>query len=260
VADILSRAFRMRAIDINRPVHSALEAEYAEGLPAREVAINPVETRWGWLLTRLSASELRRRAWHMLPGLTPFVLWDLPHRDPFSPIMQLIIVGLCLGVGGAAYAKYHCISRDGDEECVRLSCVLGYAGSMVAATLLFPSAGEIAFALLAILAFGDGSATLVGKLLRGPSLPWNRRKTWSGFLAFILAALPTAALLYWGESNNPEAVQPGVTLDVAFLCVSFAVVGSAIAETVSMRLNDNIRVGVVSLACLALAHSAIVGW
>jgi uncharacterized protein (TIGR00297 family) len=34
-----------------------------------------------------------------------------------------------------------------------------------------------------MMAFGDPAATIAGKTLGGPSLPWNREKTWVGFLA-----------------------------------------------------------------------------
>jgi dolichol kinase len=261
VADTVSEAFRMRTIDIDNPVATrawpvAPESSLLEDSSGEQ----PAESGTHPLLRRVSLRELRRRAWHMLPGLLPFVLWGFPHADPLSPTLRLIIVGICVGLAAIIYIQYHEIARQPDEERVRSSCVLGYAGSIVAAVLLFPSAAEIAFAVLAILAFGDGMATLFGKLLRSRSLPWNRDKTWSGFVAFILFALPTAALIYWGESHNPEAAEPGVSLGTAFLCVSFAVVASAIVESVRSRLNDNVRVGIVSLACMAAAHSVFVGW
>jgi phytol kinase len=250
----------MRAIEFDKPVNRRRHSLTRARFPARTNVKESVDARLDAFSQRLTGRELHRRAWHVLPGVLPFLFWGVPHADPMSPLFQVIVVGLCLGLGWGIYARYHCIARRHDGECVRFSCVLGYAGSVIAATLLFPTAAEITFAVLMILAFGDGSATFFGKLLQGPTLPWNRQKTWSGLLAFLLFGLPTAALIYWGESNNPEAAQPGVTLSTAFLCVSFAVVAAAIAESLPTRLNDNIRVGGVSLVCLAAAHSAIVGW
>lgn len=250
----------MRAIDFDNPVTSRGGPLTAEG-PAIDIAVSErIGSQVQPLLQRVSARELRRRMWHMLPGFLPFLLWGVPHADPLSPLLRLIIVGITLMLGYLIYTRYHSIARKRDGETVRSSCVLGYAGSVIAATLLFPSAVEIAFAVLAVLAFGDGMATLFGKLLRGPTLPWNREKTWSGFLAFILFGLPTAALAYWVESHNPEAAQPAVTLGTALLCVSFAVIAAAVVESVRSRLNDNVRVGLVALACMVAAHSVIVGW
>ena len=37
----------------------------------------------------------------------------------------------------------------------------------------------------ALLAFGDGVATLAGKAMGGGKLPWNRDKSWAGLLAFF---------------------------------------------------------------------------
>src|SRR5947209_18841625 len=37
-----------------------------------------------------------------------------------------------------------------------------------------------------ILAFGDGSATIVGRALPIARLPWNREKSWGGSLAFLI--------------------------------------------------------------------------
>jgi dolichol kinase len=251
----------MRAIEFENSVSTAPGAAATEGPSTRIVSIKEqVGARVEPLLGRLSARELRRRAWHMLPGFLPFLLWGTPHADPLSPTLQLIIVGICVGLGVAIFARYRSISRRTDGETVRSSCVLGYAGSIVAAVLLFPSAPEIAFAVLAILAFGDGSATLFGHLVRSRPLPWNPRKSWSGFLAFIAVALPMAALMYWGETHNPEAATPGVSFGLALLCVAFPVLAAAIAESVPSRWNDNIRVGVVALASMAIAQTVFVGW
>ena len=86
------------------------------------------------------------------------------------------------------------------------------------------------------------------------TLPWNREKTWSGSLCFLLAAIPIATLYYWGEAR------PGVTWHVALLCAGTAAVVSAIAESVSSRINDNIRVGVTALVMLVIMNHFLLGW
>ncbi|MGH7130100.1 MAG: hypothetical protein ACREIV_16125, partial [Planctomycetaceae bacterium] len=139
-------------------------------------------------------------------------------------------------------------------------CVAGYAGSVLATLLIFPAHAELGLAVLAVLAFGDGSATLGGMLIGGPRLPWNRAKTVSGLVSFLLVGGATASLVYWGEVYfNPESDTPPVTLGTALLC-GFAAAGvSAVAESLPMRLNDNVRVGVTAAATVAVVHALVVG-
>jgi len=207
---------------------------------------------------RLGPAELRRRFWHMLPGFLPFLLWPVPHADPISPTLRAIIFAILAGFALAIVVQYRRIARRADNG--RISCVMGYCGSIFAAIVLFPSAAEIGLTVLAILAFGDGSATLGGKLFAGRTLPWNREKTWSGLLSFIFVGAPMAAVIYWGESHNLEAVDPGVSFTTAFLCCSVAVLLSAVAESLRSRVNDNVRVGLVATAALAVMHGVCVGW
>jgi dolichol kinase len=103
-----------------------------------------------------------------------------------------------------------------------------------------------------IIAFGDGSATLAGMLLRGRRLPWNRDKSWVGLAAFLLCAVPLATLVYWAEAR------PGVALACA--CVAPAVLTAALAESLPGRFNDNIRVGVTAGLTLLVTHGTFVGW
>ena len=63
-----------------------------------------------------------------------------------------------------------------------------------------------------------------------------------------------ATLYYWGEAR------PGVPWDVALLCAGTAAVVSAIAESVSSRINDNIRVGVTAILTMAIMNRYLLGW
>lgn len=207
---------------------------------------------------RLGPKELRRRIWHSSPGFLPLLLWFVPHADPLSPTLRMICVLLAVGCGLAIYLKYRRIERA--EDVGRLTSVIGYAGSVLATILLFPSALEIGLGVLAILAFGDGAATFGGKMLGGPRLPWNREKTWSGFCCFLAAGIPTSSVIYWRETHNLEAVGPGVSLSTALLCAGTATIAAAIFESIRSRTNDNIRVGVSAMVALAAMHAAVVGW
>ena len=139
--------------------------------------------------------------------------------------------------------------------------VAGYAGSVLITLLLFPAHAELGLTVLAVLAFGDGSATLVGKLVGGPRLPWNPQKSWAGFLAFATVGGAMASLIYWGETHfNTEALGPGVSLVQALACGFTPALLGAVYESIPSRVNDNVRVGVVAAAGVTAAHILVVGW
>src|SRR5437763_14308892 len=60
-----------------------------------------------------------------------------------------------------------------------------YPLAVLVLIVVFRDRLAIAGAAWGIMAFGDGFATLAGKNIRGPRLPWNETKTWSGLLAFL---------------------------------------------------------------------------
>ena len=56
-----------------------------------------------------------------------------------------------------------------------------------------------------ILAVGDGMAVLVGQAAGGPRLPWNARKGWAGFAAFVVFGAAAAAFLAAWTARLPLA-------------------------------------------------------
>ena len=201
----------------------------------------------------LTYRELRRRFWHMAPGLLAFVLHAVPHRDPISHTMRSLIIGCCVVIAGKILHGFQKIQRQG--EGAGLAAVCGYSLSVLVTLLAFPGDIELGLSVLAILAFGDGSATLVGLMFRGPRLPWNNAKSWSGFTAFIAVGSLMTAWVYWGETRNSEAAEPAMSFGFALALTAPAVVLCAIAESVRSRINDNVRVGIVAAVSLILLHS-----
>ncbi len=209
----------------------------------------PASRWWSTAVERLGPREAKRRLWHMVPGLLPFVLWVLPHTDPLTTgwLNYLAMHFIPLAAAGCYWGRT--FSRPRERNCICSS--IAYSALVLLAILLFPGQLEIGMAVIAIIAFGDGSATLGGLLLKGPT---NRHKTWAGSLCFLLGAIPMATLYYWGEGR------PGVPWHVALLCAGTAAIVSAIAESVSSRINDNIRVGVTALVMLAIINHFLLGW
>lgn len=209
--------------------------------------------QFGLTFRPLPYRELKRRFWHMAPGLLALVLQVVPHRDPISPTLQWIIIGCCVVIAGRILLGFSQIQRQ--CEGAGIASVSGYGLSVLMTILLFPQHLELGLSVLSILAFGDGSATLFGLALRGPRLPWNTGKSWSGLIAFLAIGSLMTSWIYWGEANGVEAVDPAVSFGLALALTAPAVLLAGLAESVRSKINDNIRVGIVAALTLALLHS-----
>lgn len=204
------------------------------------------------IFSRLTPQEWRRRALHMLPGFLPLILWGIYHRDPLSWDCRAYLGAIVIGIGVATAINYRRIARRG--EATNSACILGYTIPVFVLLFTIPAKAELGLTVLAILAMGDGSATLGGMLLRGPRLPWNQSKSWSGLLCFILVGAPYAGMIYWGEAHNP-----GVPYMTSFGLALFATVAAAISESLDSKIDDNVRVGATSSLALILGQ-CWVGW
>jgi len=162
--------------------------------------------------------------------------------------------------------------------------ILLYPLAVLLLVLVFPARLDIVAAAWAILALGDGAATLVGQAVTwnaktaqtakkdgsaafadfafwtGP-LPWNRDKTVAGSTAFVVCgAMGGVALAWW--------VRPSVTPQPSFAFVVIAPVvaeiAAALVETIPVRLDDNISVPATAAFVLWLASeispAAIEAW
>lgn len=125
--------------------------------------------------------------------------------------------------------------------------VVLYPISVLALILIYRHHLHVAASAWAILALGDGMASVAGESLRGPSLPWNRQNTWSGFVAFtIVGAAGAYVLARWVA----PALPPGKIFVVS---VAGALVG-ALVESVPIRLDDNVSVPLVTGGFLYCAY------
>ncbi len=228
------------------PVIKELPARLANAANAPSLAKQPS------ILGRLTPQEWNRRALHMLPGLLPLILWGIFHHDPLSWDCRGWMALILFSIGAATAIKYHRFARRGESS--NPACILGYTIPIFVLLIAIPAKAELGLTLLAILAMGDGSATLGGLLLRGPTLPWNPHKTWAGLASFVAVGGPYAAMIYWGEAR--PAVPFVTALSIAMLATTI----SAICESIDSRMNDNIRVGIAASLCLILGQFLWVGW
>jgi len=207
---------------------------------------------WRVLAGRLTPHEWRRRMVHMSPGLLPLILLVAPHTDPINWLVQLPILALTLGLVAFSLKNENLFVRRGEKSWA--ISVVSYAIITTTLLMAFPAQPELGLVVTIIIAFGDGSATLAGLIFRGPRLPWNRAKSWTGLVAFLGCSIPFATLVFWGEAR------PGVPFSVALACVAPAALAAALAESFPTRINDNIRVGVTAGLTILVSYSLVVGW
>lgn len=99
----------------------------------------------------------------------------------------------------------------------------------------------------ALLAFGDGFATLAGRSMRvNARLPWNRDKSWAGFVAFFIAGGAMGiAVAYWLDYREP-------------IVVLIAALVAAIAESLPLGIDDNLTVPFAASVALIVASIEVV--
>ena len=133
--------------------------------------------------------------------------------------------------------------RAADHGRVWTSGLVLYPMAVLALVLVFRSRLDLAATAWAVLAAGDGMATLVGAHVRTAPLPWNREKSVGGLLAFLVAGGAAAAAMQWWCGPAPA--------DLWMLgAAALAAVVAGFAETVPVRLDDNITVPAVAAAVL----------
>jgi len=116
--------------------------------------------------------------------------------------------------------------------------IVAYPAAVFVLVLLFWSRPEFAAAVWAILAFGDGFATIAGKNLASPPLPWNPEKSVAGSLGFIAAGIPGAYAAFHFVGRHESLSLAGIAL------VSTVVVICGVVESLPLNLDDNLTIPV----------------
>jgi uncharacterized protein (TIGR00297 family) len=167
--------------------------------------------------------------------LLPFLTWV---EAAGCAVLALVFNLFVLPHLGVDLRKRTAAGLDAD---VRTGIVI-YPLSVLGLIIFYPHHMEIVAGAWAIMALGDGAAGVAGTALGGPALPWNRAKTWSGFLAFVAAGTVGAdALMRW--------VNPALDLERAALVAAAAALAGALVESLPIALDDNAS---VPLVCGAL--------
>jgi uncharacterized protein (TIGR00297 family) len=193
----------------------------------------------------LSAPELTRKLVHIGAGGFAFLLRDLPW---WGAAAMALFAFLHNWLVFPRYGGW--LWRDPERRTGRPLGILLYPLCVLGLVLVFPGEDRwMAAAVWGLLAFGDGMASLVGQLVAGPQLPWNRDKTWAGLAAFaFFGAVGSGVLAAWtlglpvGMAVSPQLL--GITAPAALL--------AALAESMPTSLDDNLTVPVVGAVAMVL--------
>lgn len=173
-------------------------------------------------------SEAGRKLVHIGLGLIAFSLGWLPWPVAAAAAFGAILFNWLIlpRIGGQKISR----SSAGSDMGIVL-----YPLSVFVLIVLFRDRPEIAAVGWIALAFGDGTATLIGRNLKGPRIPWNRDKSALGTLAFLEVALPVSWAATW-VIGAAETLLP--TLMILFVAIGVA----AIVETLPSGIDDNLTV------------------
>lgn len=176
----------------------------------------------------ISRGEWGRKAVHAGMGLFALFL-----RWLAWPVAALCALAALLFNLFALPAFGRAIYRDTEKK--RDIGIVAYPAAVLAVILLFRWHLSVAAAIWGMIALGDPAASIVGKLTGGPSLPWNRAKTWSGSLAYVLFGGLGGALAMALVARI--AFAPAITL-----FAGFAILG-AFLESIPTGIDDNVVPG-----------------
>ncbi len=122
-----------------------------------------------------------------------------------------------------------------------------YPISVLGLILLYRHHMHVVASAWALLALGDGMASVAGESMRGPALPWNREKSWAGFVSFVIAGgIGAYVLARW--------VNPALSSHNALLVSAAAAVVGAVVESAPIQLDDNVSVPLLSGGFLFCAY------
>ena len=93
--------------------------------------------------------------------------------------------------------------RPGEQTGSARSGIVLYPISVLVLVLSFPRRLDIVAAAWAVLAVGDGMATIAGRRVSWGAIPWNRSKSFAGsFALFFWGGLAGALLAWWWRSGS----------------------------------------------------------
>jgi uncharacterized protein (TIGR00297 family) len=202
---------------------------------------------------RLTHSEHARQWVHIASGLFALLLRVLNGWQAAALAAGALVFNAALlpHVGGRRLYRPEDVTRGFPLG------ILLYPLSVLLLMLAFPHRLDIAAAAWGILAFGDGFATLVGRGRKERTaknakgrLPWNPDKSIAGTAAFVVCGSVAGVALAWWVRPSVVPMPP---LMFAIAAPVAAAILAALAETIPVRLDDNITVPATAAVVLWIA-------
>ena len=205
-------------------------------------------------MTTLRA-ELPRKLVHVSMGAFALALrWLTP-----AAAMTCAVVALVFNLFVLHRVTRRSLLRAHEKERGWSRGIVLYPAAVLALLVIFRNRLELAAACWGLIAFGDGMAGIVGLSVGGPRLPWNKEKSWSGLLAFILwGTAASAFLLRWvqlGALDGPKDwIGPSFFDRTALIaaCAATALL-AGLVESLDTGIDDNITVPATGAATLYAA-------
>jgi uncharacterized protein (TIGR00297 family) len=198
-------------------------------------------------------NETLRKFLHIAFGLFAVTLLWLPWRIA-AAVAALAVVGNWLILHRVVGRRVSRHERGYDEGIVI------YPAAVALLIVIFNWHLEIAAVAWVLLAFGDGSATLIGRAMPIASLPWNREKSWGGLLAFLAVGGAAAAATALGLNDNltVPAIAAGV---LAAIGIPSLMIGDTYPLIAWPWLAANTVLAIFGYAVRSVDISgAVVGW
>lgn len=213
---------------------------YVIGLRIRHEFHKPVRFDSAWKADWNGKRELQRKLFHAVFGLAIVVFGVLFGRDALVvlllvgvaallSIMTLLMSGWRIPVISELFYRL-----ERDVELPGKGAFYFVIGSLLAVGFAFGY--EFALAVIAILAVGDGAASIVGRKFGVHRVHWNNSKSFAGSAAFFVAGA-VVGFVFLGL--------PGVAL--AFVL--------AVVESLPLGIDDNLLIPVAALALEFAAHA-----
>ena len=191
--------------------------------------------------TGLTAGEVKRKLVHIGVGGFGLLLRVLtPGQAAIAAVAAFLFNWQVLPrIGGRA------MWREGDLARGQARGMLFYPLSVLALIGVFHDRLWMAASVWGLLALGDGMASIVGQLLRGPALPWNPSKGFMGLIAFVLfGTLGAFGLGMWTAPDLDPAKVFTAALGMALL--------ASLVESMDTTLDDNLTVPLAGAVTLPL--------
>ena len=175
----------------------------------------------------MTSAEWKRKAVHAGIGLFALTLRWLDWRiAALAALLAIVFNSVVLPrIGRGIYR---------DPAARHDAGIVAYPAMVLLLILVFSGKQiPIAAAVWAMMAFGDPAASIAGKTVGGPKLPWNPGKTWVGLFSNWAVGGAASVLVFLFVSRRPPQVD-----SVAILVAGAAIY--AFLESVRAGLDDNI--------------------